>query len=129
MKKGITFGAFDLLHSGHVLMFEEAKSVCDWLIVGLQTDPNKERSQKNKPIQTMFERYLQLKSVKWVDEIIPYDTERDVVNILLTLKPDVRIIGEDYRGRDFTGKGIVQEWYNSRKHDYSTTDLRKKIVS
>ena len=132
MKTGITFSTFDLLHSGHVQMLREASQQCDYLIVGLQTDPTINRPEKNKPVQSIVERYVQLSSVKWIDEIIPYETEQDVENILKMFLPDVRIIGEDYRFKDFTGKELCREigieiFYNNRKHDFSTSALRKRI--
>ena len=101
MKVGITFSTFDLLHAGHSAMLREAKSQCDYLIVGLQSDPTIDRPDtKNKPIQTMFERYLQIKSVEYVDEVIPYQTEKDVIDVLQTLPIDVRILGKEYKGND-----------------------------
>ena len=131
-KVGITFSAFDLFHAGHVKMLEEAKVVCDYLIVGLHLDPSIERQNKNKPVQTITERYTQLKACKYVDEIIPYTTEKDLYNILISNKIDVRIIGEEYKNNTFTGQVYCEEnnikiYYNSRKHNYSTTNLRKKI--
>lgn len=127
MKRGITFGAFDFLHSGHVAMLEEAKTYCDYLIVGLHTNPQIDRPQKNQPVQSVFERYVQLKGCKFVDEIIPYDTEEDLVNILEIVHPDIRIIGEDYKDKEFTGKGIVPHVFNRRTHNYSSSFLRKRI--
>jgi len=124
---GITFSSFDLLHAGHIAMLSEAKDHCDYLIVGLHTDPTIDRKSKNKPIQSVFERWLQLKGCKYVDEIIPYETEEDLINLLHILTPDVRIIGEEYRGKEFTGKGIIPEYYNNRKHNYSSTYLRERI--
>ncbi|MCG7944816.1 MAG: adenylyltransferase/cytidyltransferase family protein [Candidatus Thiodiazotropha taylori] len=129
---GITFSAFDLLHAGHIKMLEEAKAQCDYLIVGLQTDPSIDRPEKNKPIQTLVERYTQLKAVKWIDEIIPYQSEQDVEDILRLYDIDVRIIGEEYRTGDFTGKKTCAELdieihYNKRRHQLSSSKLRKKI--
>ena len=106
MKIGITFSTFDLLHTGHVLMLKEAKSVCDYLICGLHVDPQVERPNKNKPIQSIVERYAQLSAVKYVDEVIPYNLEKDLHDILLSYPIDVRIIGADYRDVDFSGKQI-----------------------
>ena len=123
---GITFSAFDLLHAGHIAMLEEAKQYCDYLIVGLHTNPQIERAHKNKPVQTTLERYIQLKGCKYVDEIIPYDTEEDLINILKIYKPDVRIIGEEYRDKNFTGKDLVKVVYNKREHNYSSTKLRER---
>ena len=128
MIKGITFSAFDLLHSGHIAMLEEAKSKCDYLIVGLHTDPTIDRPAKNRPIQTTLERYLQLKGCKYVDEIIPYDTEQDLLNILKIIKPDIRIIGQEYKDREFTGKELpIEIYYNSREHNFSSSELRGRL--
>ena len=133
MKIGITFSTFDLLHAGHVAMLREAKSKCDYLIVGLQSDPTIDRPDtKNKPIQTMFERYLQLKAVEYVNEVVPYQTESDVIDILQTLPIDVRILGKEYKEKDFTGKDIcnqrgIELYFNTRDHRFSTTDLRKRV--
>jgi glycerol-3-phosphate cytidylyltransferase len=111
-------------------MLEEAKSVCDYLIVGLQNDPSIDRPHKNKPVQTIIERYYQLKAVKYIDEIIVYNTEQDLIDILMTNKIDVRIIGEDYKGKDFTGKDLgIEIYYNSRKHRFSSSELRKRILN
>ena len=133
MKVGITFSTFDLLHAGHIAMLREAKSKCDYLIVGLQSDPTIDRPDtKNKPIQTMFERYLQLKAVEYIDEVVPYQTEKDVIDILQTLPIDVRILGKEYKEKDFTGKDIcnqrgIELYFNTRDHRFSTTDLRKRV--
>lgn len=129
---GITFSSFDLLHAGHIKMLEEAKTVCDYLIVGLQIDPSHDRPTKNKPTQTIVERYIQLKAVNAVDEIIPYYTEEDLLDILKSFVIDVRIIGDDYLDRDFTGKKYCEEkgieiFYNKRDHRFSSSDLRKRI--
>lgn len=129
---GITFSTFDLLHAGHILMLEEASSKVDYLVVGLQSDPTVDRPEKNKPIQSLYERYIQLQGCKYVDEIIPYTTEEEVKLILESRKFDVRIIGEDYRDKDFTGKDIceqrgIQIYYNSRQHHLSSSELRKRI--
>ena len=102
-KRGITFSTFDLFHSGHVAMLKEAKSNCDYLMVGLQTDPTIDRPEKNKPIQSVFERYVQLEGCKYIDEIVPYETEKDLIDILLTYDINVRFIGEEYRTNEFTG--------------------------
>lgn len=130
---GITFSAFDLLHAGHIAMLKEAKTQCDFLICGLQVDPTMERPEKNKPIQSLIERYIQLSAVKYVDEIIPYCLEEELCNILLTYPIDVRIIGSDYKNKNFTGKGIcidngIKIFYNSRSHNFSTSGLRKNIA-
>jgi glycerol-3-phosphate cytidylyltransferase len=128
MKIGFTCSAFDFFHAGHVLMLEEAKTQCDYLIVGLHTDPSIDRQTKNKPAQTTYERYEQLRGSKYVDEIVPYDTEDDLYNILTSKKIDVRIIGEEYKDRNFTGKDLpIQMYYNSRKHSHSSTKVRNKI--
>lgn len=131
-KIGITFSTFDLLHAGHVKMLEECKKVCDYLIVGLQVDPTVDRKFKNKPLQTIVERYIQLKGCRFVDEIIPYENETDILNILKTFDIDVRILGKEYEGLEFSGKDICKErnidiYYNKREHNFSTTNLRKKI--
>ena len=131
---GITFSTFDLLHAGHIAMLEEAKSQCDYLIVGLQSDPTIDRPEtKNKPIQTMFERYVQLKALKYIDEIIPYQTEQDCEDILSTLPLDVRIIGDEYKTKPFTGSEIckkrnIKVHFNKREHRFSSTDLRQRIA-
>lgn len=126
MKIGFTCSAFDLLHAGHIAMLKEAKTQCDWLIVGLQTDPSID-GRKHKPIQTVYERYLQLSGCKYVDQIIPYDTEQDLINLLLTQKIDIRIIGEEYQFENFTGKDWHPTYYNSRQHGWSTSDLRERV--
>ena len=134
MKIGITFSAFDLFHAGHVIMLKEAKEHCDHLIVGLQTDPSIDRPHtKNMPVQRLFERFVQLEACKYVDEIIPYTTEKEVLDIMLSYPIDVRIIGEEYIDKDFSGKEICQQKgieivYNSRKHTFSTTELRTRIA-
>lgn len=133
MTKGITFGAFDLPHAGHCLMLEEARKQCDWLIVGLQNDPSETPEEyrgkkKNKPIQRLDERYIQLKANRFVDEIIIYETEEDLYKLLLELKPDIRIIGADWEGKKFTGHDLpMKVYFNSRNHSYSTSELRERI--
>lgn len=137
MKKyniGFTCSAFDLLHAGHVLMLEEAKSICEHLIVGLQVDPSVDRSQKRKPIQSIVERQIQLSAVKYVDDVIVYSTEQDLVDLLRTLPINVRIVGEDYKNKNFTGKELMKSlgidiYYNSRSHKFSTTELRDRVLS
>jgi len=124
---GFTCSAFDLLHTGHIAMLKEAKNQCDYLIVGLHTDPTIDRPQKNKPIQSTFERYLQLEGCKYVDQIIPYDTEKDLVDLLNIIKPHVRIVGEEYETKEFTGKDLVPIYYNSRGHNFSSSSLRERI--
>jgi glycerol-3-phosphate cytidylyltransferase len=129
---GVTFSAFDLFHAGHVAMLKEAKEHCDYLIVGLQVDPSLERPEKNKPIQSVFERYVQLKGCRYIDEIIPYTLESELRDILLTYHIDVRFIGEEYKDKQFTGRDICDDkniaiYYNSRKHTFSSSGLRKRI--
>lgn len=123
---GFTCGAFDLLHAGHVVMFKEAKQNCKYLIVGLQTDPSIDRQEKNKPVQSIYERYIQLKAVKYIDEVIPYDTEKSLLDLLNSTHIDIRFIGEDYVDKHFTGKGMHEVYYTSRKHSFSTTELRSR---
>lgn len=132
MRTGITFSTFDLLHAGHILMLKEAKSVCDYLICGLHVDPQMERPHKNKPVQSVVERYIQLSSVEYVDEVIPYNLEKDLHDMLLGYPVDVRIIGGDYQGENFSGKDIcidkgVDIYYNNRAHQFSSTELRERI--
>ncbi len=130
MKIGFTCSCFDLFHAGHVMMLKEAKSQCDYLIVGLQSDPTLDRPEKNKPIQTLFERYVQLEACKYVDEIIPYATEKELKDILTSYPIDVRIIGEEYRDKKFTGYDLPMEvYFNSRQHSFSTTELRQRVVT
>ncbi len=129
---GITFSSFDLFHAGHVKMLEECKRNCDYLIACLQTDPTIDRPNKNKPIQTLVERYIQVKGCIYVDEIVPYSTESELMEILQSFKIDVRFIGEDYLDKDYTGKAFCIEneiniYYNSRKHGFSSTALRNKL--
>ena len=133
MITGITFSTFDLLHAGHISMLREAKTVCDYLICGLQVDPSLERKEKNTPAQTLVERWTQLQAVKYVDEIIPYQTEKDVEDILTLFSIDVRIIGEEYKkaGR-YTGRATcaargIEIYYNKRDHRFSTSDLRERV--
>lgn len=127
MKIGFTCGAMDLLHPGHLAMLKYAKENCDYLIVGLHTNPQIDRPNKNKPIETTYERYCRLKACKYVDEIIPYDTEEDLVNLLHIRKIDIRFLSEEYKDKEFTGKGIVPEHFNPRKHNFSSTNLRKRL--
>ena len=133
MKVGFTASTFDLCHAGHVQMLREAKEQCDYLICGLQVDPSQDRAEKNAPIQTVVERYTQLKAVKYVDEIIPYGTEKDLEDILTMYNIDVRILGEEYRDKDFTGKDICRRrdidlHFNKRDHRFSSSDLRKRVA-
>ena len=129
MKKGITFSTFDLFHTGHVLMLQEAKSQCDWLIVCLQTDPTIDRPNKNKPVQTLFERFIQVRACKYVDELLVYTTEDEVIQILKAIDYDIRIIGEEYSDKSFTGKDLSKGkvYFNKRQHSFSTTELRDRI--
>ena len=131
-KVGITFSTFDLFHAGHVKMLEEAKTVCDYLIVGLQLDPSIDRPDKNTPSQSVIERYIQLKGSKHVDEIIPYVREQDLEDILKSFRIDVRIIGEEYREKEFTGRDYcatkgIEIYYNSRDHRFSSSGLRSQV--
>ena len=134
MKIGFTCSTFDLLHAGHVQMLREAKDQCDYLICGLQVDPSIDRKEKNSPVQTIVERYSQLHACRYVDEIIPYQTEKDLEDILTMYHIDIRILGEEYREKDFTGKNIcqgrnVELYFNKRDHRFSTTDLRNRVKS
>ena len=125
---GFTCSAFDLLHTGHVLMLEDAKRHCDYLIVGLHSNPKLDRPNKNAPIQSLNERKIQLKAVKYIDEILIYDTESDLYKILEKIKPDLRILGSDYKNKDFTGKDLnIPIYFHERNHDFSSSNLRKKI--
>lgn len=133
MKVGFTCSTFDLLHSGHIAMLREAKEHCDYLIAGLQIDPSLDRKEKNSPAQTIVERYVQLSAVKYVDEIIVYLTERDLEDILEMFHIDVRILGDEYRDKDFTGKDIckkrgIQLHFNKRDHRFSTSALRQLVA-
>lgn len=134
MKIGITFGAFDLCHAGHVLMFAECKQHCDYLVVGLQVDPGIERDNKNHPVQSLFERFTQLNAIKYIDEIIPYQFEYEIEQILKSRDIGIRFVGDDYVGRDFTSRSYcidagIDIHYNKRTHGFSTTELRKRIES
>src|SRR3989344_9482783 len=129
-KVGITAGAFDLCHAGHMLMFEEAKTVCDHLIVALHTDPSSDRPQKNSPIMSVEERMILLKGVRWIDEIVPYETEADLLNILKENKLgiDIRILGIEYKDKPYTGRDLpLPVYYNTRGHSYSSTELRTRV--
>jgi len=126
---GFTCGAFDLLHAGHIVMLEEAKSNCDYLIVGLQTDPSIDREEKNKPIQSVYERYVQLNAVRYVDKIIPYDTEQSLLDLVQSQNIDIRFVGEEYRDSKLTGRDLVELYYTNRRHSFSSTNLRKIIKS
>jgi glycerol-3-phosphate cytidylyltransferase len=133
-KIGITASAFDLLHAGHISMLEQAKSKCDYLIAAIQTDPSIDRPHKNKPVQSIVERVIQLRAVRFVDEIIPYTTEADLENLLKLLPIDIRIIGEEYKQKDFTGKLYciqkgIEIFYNPRTHNFSSSELRNRCLS
>ena len=130
---GFTCSTFDLLHAGHITMLEEAKHHCDYLIVGLQNDPTIDRPEKNAPIQSIVERQIQLAAVKFIDEIIVYNTEQDLMDLLLTLPIKVRVLGDEYKAKDFTGKDIAKQRgikiiYNGRDHSFSSSSLRKRVV-
>ena len=132
MRIGLTASTFDLLHAGHVSMLREAKSQCDYLIAALQVDPSLDRSDKNPPVQTIVERQAQLHAVKYVDEVVVYCTERDLLDIINMYPIDVRILGEEYRLKDFTGKDEcrnrgIQIYFNKRDHRFSSSDLRKRV--
>ena len=128
MKIGFTCGSFDLLHAGHAMMLEEAKSYCDHLIVAIQSDPTLDRKTKNKPVQAYEERITMLKAIKYVDEITYYDTEADLYELLKRLKPNVRIVGADWQGKEFTGHDLdIPVVFNSRNHSYSTSELRRRV--
>ena len=131
-KIGFTCSTFDLLHAGHITMLEESKHHCDYLIVGLQNDPTIDRPEKNAPIQSIVERQIQLAAVKYVDEIVIYNTEQDLIDLLLTLPIDVRVLGDEYKNKDYTGKEIAKQRgckivYNGRDHSFSSTSLRKRV--
>jgi len=132
MKVGLTASTFDLLHAGHISMLRESKTQCDYLICALQIDPSTDRSEKNSPVQTLVERYTQLSAVKYVDEIIPYQTEKDLEDILKMVDIDVRIIGSEYKDTTFTGRATcaargIEIYFNKRDHRFSTSDLRKRV--
>ena len=130
---GFTCSTFDLLHAGHITMLEEAKHHCDFLVVGLQNDPTLDRpDSKNPPVQSIVERQIQLSAVKYVDEIVIYNTEQDLQDLLLTLPINVRILGEEYKEKNFTGKDICESRginliFNGRDHSFSSTSLRKRV--
>ena len=129
MTTGFTCSTFDLFHAGHIMMLREAKEHCDYLIVGLQTDPTLDRPQKNKPVQTVFERFIQLNACVYVDEVVVYATEKELRDILLSYPIDVRILGKEYEGKEFTGNDIEMDYYfNERNHSFSTTELRQRVV-
>lgn len=133
-KIGVTFSTFDLLHAGHIAMLAEAKNHCDYLICGLQTDPTIDRPDtKNKPVQSIVERQIQLAACRFVDEIVVYQTERDLIDLLLILPIDVRILGVEYQSKDFTGRAEgsnkgIDHIFNSRDHSFSSSSLRKRVA-
>lgn len=135
LKIGIVFSAFDLLHAGHIAMLAEAKNHCDYLIAALQTDPTLDRPEtKNKPVQTIVERQIQLSACRYVDEVVVYSTEQDLVDLLLILPVDVRILGVEYQNQEFTGKKEcllrgIELVFNSRDHSFSSSNLRRRISS
>ena len=131
MSVGFTCSCFDLLHAGHILMLKDAKEQCDYLIVGLQTDPTLDRPEKNKPIQSLEERKIQLEAINYVDEVITYESENDLYELLYKLMPNVRILGTDYEHKYFTGIEIdgIDIYFHKRDHDYSTSSLREKITN
>ena len=134
MKIGFTCSTFDLFHAGHIMMLKEAKSQCDYLIVGLQTDPTIDRpKEKNKPVQSVFERFVQLQSCKYVDEVVVYATEKELVDILLSYPINVRILGNEYEHKSFTGRAEcvsrgIEFYFNNRSHSFSTTELRQRVI-
>ena len=133
MNIGFTCSTFDLCHAGHIVMLRECKQVCDYLIVGLQVDPSKDRADKSSPSQSLVERYVQLSAIKYIDEIVPYETEKDLEDIFSMFHIDVRILGVEYKDKNFTGKDIcnkrgVQIHFNKRDHRFSSTDLRERII-
>ena len=133
LKIGITFSQFDLLHAGHIAMLSQAKNHCDYLIAGLQNNAQWDRPEKNAPIQSIVERQISLSAVRFVDEIVVYNTEKDLEDILLTLPIDVRILGVEYKDKDFTGYGIchqrnIELVFNGRDHSFSSSSLRKRVV-
>ena len=134
MRIGFTCSTFDLLHAGHIQMLRDAKEQCDYLICGLQIDPSLDRPERNSPVQTIVERHTQLSAIKYVDEIIPYQTETDLEDILNMLHIDVRILGEEYKNGKFTGRAIcakrgIELFFNKREHRFSSSDLRNRVKS
>jgi glycerol-3-phosphate cytidylyltransferase len=135
LKIGITFSTFDMLHAGHIAMLSEAKNHCDYLIAGLQTDPTIDRpDSKNPPVQSIVERQIQLSATRFVDEIVVYQTEQDLIDLLLILPVDVRILGVEYENKDFTGKKEcwdreIELVFNGRDHSFSSSSLRKRVAA
>lgn len=125
---GFTCGAFDLLHAGHALMLEECKKYCDYLVVGVQDDPSLDRPEKNRPVMTYDERIIMVEAMKAVDDVVTYSTEADLVELLKSINPDVRIIGADWKGKKYTGHDLpIKVVFNTRDHGYSTSSLRKRV--
>jgi len=131
MKIGFTCSAFDLFHAGHITMLRDAKEHCDFLIVGLQTDPTIDRPNKNRPVQTVYERWVQLAACQYVDRIIPYATEKELLDILQSQDINIRFVGEEYQSQPFTGKDIdgIEIYYNKRRHSFSSTELRQRVFT
>jgi len=133
-KIGIVFSTFDMLHAGHVAMLSEAKNHCDYLICGLQTDPTIDRPDtKNKPIQSIVERQIQLSACRYVDEVVVYQTEQDLRDLLLILPVDVRILGVEYQDQDYSGREEcydrnIEIVFNGRDHSFSSSSLRKRVA-
>jgi glycerol-3-phosphate cytidylyltransferase len=133
-KIGITFSTFDMLHAGHIAMLSEARNHCDYLIAGLQTDPTIDRPDtKNRPVQSIVERQIQLAACRYVDEVVVYQTEQDLVDLLLILPIDVRILGVEYEHKDFTGRQEchargIDIIFNGRDHSFSSSSLRKRVA-
>lgn len=126
---GFVASCFDLFHAGHIMMLKEAKQQCAYLIVGLQTDPTIDRPEKNRPIQSIFERYIQVEACKYVDEVVVYSTEKDLMDVLRSYPIDLRIIGEEYKHKSFTGKELpIPIYYNKRRHSFSTSELRQRVM-
>ena len=129
MKVGFTCGSFDLLHAGHAMMLQEAKSYCDYLIVAVQSDPTLDRESKNKPIQSYEERITMVQAIRYVDETVFYDTEKDLYELLKRIRPDIRIIGADWQGKKYTGDDLnIPVIFNSRNHGFSTSELRRRVA-
>lgn len=132
---GITFSTFDMLHAGHIAMLSEAKNHCDYLIAGLQTDPTIDRPDtKNHPVQSVVERQIQLAACRYVDEVVVYQTEQDLIDLLLILPVDVRILGVEYSNKDFTGRDEgsrrgIELVFNGRDHSFSSSSLRRRVAA
>ena len=129
MKIGFTCSTFDLFHAGHVMMLREAKEQCDYLIVGLQTDPTIDRVEKNKPVQGVFERFIQLQACKFIDEVVVYATEKELRDILLSYPISVRILGEEYAGKQFTGHDIDMEYYFNKRITYTKNKNKNSFLN